>query len=43
MWWLWAPLAVVLALVYLVSYVLLRTSGDGRPWHARLRHPSGSP
>jgi hypothetical protein len=38
----WCALAVVLAAVYLVTYTLIRTSGDGRPWHQRLRHPKGS-
>lgn len=41
MWVLWAPLGIVLAVVYMVTYVLLRTSGDGRPWYTRLRHPNG--
>ena len=35
----WCALAVVLAAVYMVTYTLLRTSGDGRPWYRRLRHP----
>jgi hypothetical protein len=35
----WCALAVVLALVYMVTYTLLRTSADGRPWYRRLRHP----
>jgi len=37
----WSSLGVVLAAVYLVSYTLLRTSADRRPWHRRLRHPDG--
>jgi hypothetical protein len=35
----WGALAVVLAAVYMVTYTLLRTSGDGRPWYRRLRRP----
>jgi hypothetical protein len=35
----WCGLAAVLAVVYMVTYTLLRTSGDGRPWTARLRRP----
>ena len=38
----WCALAVVLATVYLVTYTLIRTSGDDRPWYLRLRHPNGS-
>jgi len=38
----WCGLAVLLAVVYMVTYTLLRTSGDGRPWATRLRHPKGS-
>ena len=37
----WCALAVVLAAVYMVTYTLLRTSGDGRPWYRRLRRPNG--
>jgi len=37
----WCTLAVVMAVVYMVAYTLLRTSGDDRPWLARLRHPKG--
>ncbi|MDA8274212.1 MAG: hypothetical protein M0029_02395 [Actinomycetota bacterium] len=40
MWLVWAPLAVVLCAAYLVVYVLLRTSGDGRGALRRLLHPS---
>ncbi len=36
---LWAALGTVFALVYVVTYILLRTSGDGRPALERLRHP----
>jgi hypothetical protein len=39
---LWSGLAVLLAIVYMVTYVLLRTSGDGRPWVQRLLHPKRS-
>jgi len=35
----WCVAGVVLAVVYMVTYVLLRTSGDGRRWTARLVHP----
>ncbi len=35
----WCALGVVLAVVYLVTYTLLRTSGDGRPWTRRLLRP----
>jgi hypothetical protein len=35
----WCALGVVLAVVYMVAYTLLRTSGDGRPWTTRLLHP----
>ena len=41
MWWIWAPVGLALGVAYSIVYVLLRTSGDGRPWHARLRHPGG--
>jgi len=41
MWVIWAPLGILLMIVYIVSYILLRTSGDGRPALQRLRHPSG--
>lgn len=41
MWALWAPIGCALAIIYIVGYTLLRTSGDGRPWYRRLRHPSG--
>ncbi len=41
MWWIWAPVGLALGVAYSVVYVLLRTSGDGRPWYARLRHPGG--
>ena len=37
----WCALGLVLAVVYMVSYTLLRTSGDGRRWTARLLHPKG--
>ena len=35
----WCGLALVLSVVYMVTYTLLRTSGDGRPWTARLLRP----
>ena len=38
----WCALGVVLAVVYMVSYTLLRTSADRRPWYRRLRHPKGA-
>ena len=37
----WCALALVLAAFYMVTYTLLRTSGDGRPWYRRLRRPDG--
>lgn len=37
----WCLLGVLLAVVYMVTYTLLRTSGDGRRWSDRLRHPKG--
>ncbi len=43
MWWIWAPVGLALGVAYSVVYVLLRTSGDGRPWYARLRHPGRRP
>lgn len=43
MWAIWAPVGIVAIVVYIVTYTLLRTSGDGRPWHERLRHPSARP
>ncbi len=39
----WCALGVVLAVVYMVTYTLLRTSGDGRRWSSRLRHPRSDP
>jgi hypothetical protein len=42
MLFLWSALTVALAVVYLVTYTLIRTSGDGRPWFRRLRHPNGA-
>jgi len=39
----WCVAGVVLAVVYMVTYVVLRTSGDGRRWTTRLaHHRSGS-
>ncbi len=38
----WCGLGLLLAVVYMVTYVLLRTSGDGRPWTTRLLHPRHS-
>ena len=37
----WCALGVLLAVVYIVTYTLLRTSADDRPWYARLRRPKG--
>jgi hypothetical protein len=37
----WCAAGVLLAVVYMATYTLLRTSGDGRPWFERLRHPKG--
>jgi len=37
----WCALAVLLAIIYMVTYTLLRTSGDGRTWTARLVRPKG--
>lgn len=36
---LWVALMVAAMVIYMVAYTLLRTSGDGRPWYVRLRHP----
>lgn len=36
---LWVGLMVAAMVIYMVAYTLLRTSGDGRPWYVRLRHP----
>lgn len=36
----WILLGLLLTVGYIVAYVLLRTSGDGRPAIARLVHPS---
>jgi hypothetical protein len=41
MLWLWGSIALGFGAVYVVSYILLRTSGDGRSWTVRLRHPNG--
>jgi hypothetical protein len=38
----WTLLIVVLSVLYLVVYVLLRTSADRRPWYQRLRSPGAS-
>ncbi|MDA8295579.1 MAG: hypothetical protein M0004_03140 [Actinomycetota bacterium] len=37
---LWVGLMVAAMVIYMVAYTLLRTSGDGRPWYVRLRHPT---
>ena len=42
MLYLWGGVTVALGVVYLVTYTLIRTSGDGRPWFKRLVHPSGA-
>ena len=39
----WCVAGVVLAVVYMVTYVVLRTSGDGRRWTTRLAHPRSGP
>jgi len=39
----WLAVGAVLSVLYMVVYVLLRTSGDGRPWTQRLRHPRSGP
>jgi hypothetical protein len=38
--WIWPPILVVSVLIYVVSYTLFRTGGDGRPPLQRLLHPS---
>ena len=38
--WIWPPILVGVIALYIVSYTLLRTSGDGRPAIQRLMHPS---
>ena len=35
----WCAVGGVLAVIYMVTYILLRTSGDGRPGYQRLRRP----
>lgn len=37
---LWVGLMAAAMVIYMVAYTLLRTSGDGRPWYVRLRHPT---
>jgi len=37
----WCAAGVLLAVAYMVTYTLLRTSGDNRRWFARLRRPNG--
>jgi hypothetical protein len=38
--WIWPPILVVVIALYIGSYTLLRTSGDGRRGLERLVHPS---
>jgi hypothetical protein len=38
--WIYVPILVLMVAVYMVSYILLRTAGDGRPAWQRLVHPS---
>jgi hypothetical protein len=38
--WIWPPILIVLVAVYIISYTLFRTGGDGRPGLQRLLHPS---
>jgi hypothetical protein len=38
--WIYVPILVLMIAVYMVSYILLRTAGDGRPAWQRLVHPS---
>jgi hypothetical protein len=38
--WIYVPILVLMVAVYMVSYILLRTAGDGRPALERLAHPS---
>lgn len=38
--WFWIGLFFLCMIIYIVGYVLLRTSGDGRPWFERLVHPA---
>jgi hypothetical protein len=37
--WIWPPILVGVIALYMGTYVLLRTSGDGRPALQRLLHP----
>jgi hypothetical protein len=37
--WIWPPILVGLILIYITSYTLFRTGGDGRPGLERLMHP----
>lgn len=38
--WIWPPIIVAVIAIYMVAYILLRTSGDGRPALQRLAHPT---
>jgi hypothetical protein len=37
--WIWPPILIGVIALYMGTYVLLRTSGDGRPAIQRLLHP----
>jgi hypothetical protein len=38
--WIWPPILGALVLIYITSYTLFRTGGDGRPALQRLKHPN---
>jgi hypothetical protein len=38
--WVWIPVLSCIIAIYMISYILVRTSGDGRPALVRLRHPT---
>jgi hypothetical protein len=38
--WMYVPILILMIAIYMVSYILLRTAGDGRPALRRLVHPS---
>ncbi len=38
--WIWPPILAGSVLIYITSYTLFRTGGDGRPPLQRLMHPS---
>jgi hypothetical protein len=37
--WVFPPIVIVIGIIYMTSYILLRTAGDGRPALERLVHP----